>query len=148
MRDNKGNTLYITYNGTTLYSVRDGVGRITTFEFDNGKLSGIIDPSERKTSYIYDGDKLKNIVYPDTEMSSYDYNTTNGTLKSVSNNEGYRMEYAYFTGQAKRISQIKEIGSKGADGNWLDLLYGTNSTIFQMPLEEKIYISLTIWETQ
>ena len=130
IKDSNGNTLTLSYSGTTLISVTDGAGRVTTFESAAGNLTAIVDPSGRRTSYAYTGAQLTKITYSDGKYATYVYDA-NKNLTSATNFDGYKMQYIYYAASPYRVQQIHESNvSPVTDGQGVNIVYGFNSTTY------------------
>ncbi|MBM7871480.1 RHS repeat-associated protein [Clostridium pascui] len=130
IQDSNGNVQLLSYQGTTLKSITDGAGRTTNFRIsDSGYLLGIIEPSGRETSFAYTGTKLTKITYPDGKIALYDYDINNNLI-NVTNIDGYKITYGYNTNAPYTVKSVQETGTDGTPGGNLNLVYGTNTTIF------------------
>ncbi|QGU96846.1 DNRLRE domain-containing protein [Clostridium bovifaecis] len=128
IRDNNNNALTLSYNGTALKTITDGVGRKTELDLSTGGyLLGVTDPSGRRTSYSYTGTNLTKITYPDGKYSTYTYDGNNNLTYAV-NYDGYKIQYVYYTTAPYRVNQIKETNADGTPGEGINIKYGYNTT--------------------
>lgn len=128
--DANDNSLRLSYNGTTLKTITDGAGRVTTLDVTpEGYLIGVIDPANRRTSFSYNGIKLETITYPDGTTTKYTYDSAN-TLTSAMYNNGYKIVYDYYPTAPNRVKRILETHYNGTLGNELNIEYGYNTTFF------------------
>lgn len=128
--DKNGNVDVLRYNGTILYQVTDGAGRVTNFEAaTGGNLTGITDPDGRKTQFGYTGTDLTSIIYPDGNKTTYTYDS-NHNLTSAVNYDGLKLTYNYYTVSPYRVKQVSQTGSDGTGGGSLSFNYGFNDTSF------------------
>ncbi|MGH7191928.1 MAG: hypothetical protein ACREJM_00160, partial [Candidatus Saccharimonadales bacterium] len=93
--DRDGNWLEYGYNGdTTLASVLDNVGRLTSFTYTGGHLSSVTDFAGRTTSYVFTGGQLTQITRPapgDGEaqpVTTLGYDSTTGLLDAITDSDG------------------------------------------------------------
>ncbi|MEA4827303.1 MAG: DUF6531 domain-containing protein, partial [Clostridium sp.] len=130
IKDNNSNTITLNYDGTVLKYITDGAGRLITLDINtSGYLLGIIDPSNRRTSFYYDGIKLTRVTYPDGKYSTYTYDSNNN-LTYVTNYDGYKIQYVYYTAAPYRVNQIIETNADGSPGQGLNIKYSYNSTTY------------------
>ncbi|MDO6355966.1 DNRLRE domain-containing protein [Caloramator sp. CAR-1] len=131
IKDNNGNTITLSYQGTVLKTIADPAGRIVILETtDAGYLTGILDSAGRRTSFQYTGTKLTKITYPDGNYTTYSYDSQN-RLISAQNFDGYKMSYTYYAGAGSKIYEVIETSAGGAQGNKLTIEYGFNKTKFK-----------------
>ena len=113
IQDASGNTITLTYNSTydKLTSIRDEVGRITSFGYNaNGCLTSI--------------------TYPDGTVSNYTYDSSNRLIGAQSV-DGYKINYEYTTTMGvPQVSKIYETNGTNT-GRSLEIIYPTvGTTIF------------------
>lgn len=128
--DSNDNAITLSYEGTRLKYIYDGVGRKTTLNINSsGYLVDIIEPDSNKTSFTYNGTQLASILYPDGKSSKYIYDSNNN-LKEVVNIDGYKIKYDYYDTGSKKVKKTYEVSSDGTIGKSLDLIYGYNTTSY------------------
>ncbi|SHH68969.1 DNRLRE domain-containing protein [Clostridium intestinale] len=128
--DSNANKLDLQYYDGKLKYVVDGAGRVTKLEYSiYGKLQEIYYPDNTKVRFDYSGDIMKWITYADGKQSVYDYNGQNN-LTSVTNIDGYKMSYEYYSQSPNRIKKVTEGNTDGTVGSSMSYEYSYNSTKF------------------
>lgn len=134
VKDKNGNTLVVAWNEGRVISVTDGAGRKTVLTYlknSQGKLTylhEITSPSGKKKLFGYNNGDLVKIIDIDKETVNYTYDK-NHMLTSLTDVDGYRVNYEYYTSSPYRVKRITEFGGN-VKGNSLTLTYGYNSTKF------------------
>lgn len=134
VKDKNGNTLVVAWNEGRVISVTDGAGRKTVLTYlknSQGKLTylhEITSPSGKKKLFGYNNGDLVKIIDIDNETVNYTYDK-NHMLTSLTDVDGYRVNYEYYTSSPYRVKRITEFGGN-VKGNSLTLTYGYNSTKF------------------
>ena len=134
VKDKNGNTLVVAWNDGRVISVTDGAGRKTVLTYlknSQGKLTylhEITSPSGKKKLFGYNNGDLVKIIDIDNETVNYTYDK-NHMLTSLTDVDGYRVNYEYYTSSPYRVKRITEFGGN-VKGNSLTLTYGYNSTKF------------------
>ena len=134
VKDKNGNTLVVAWNEGRVISVTDGAGRKTVLTYlknSQGKLTylhEITSPSGKKKLFGYNNGDLVKIIDIDNETVNYTYDK-NHMLTSLTDVDGYRVNYEYYTSSPYRVRRITEFGGN-VKGNSLTLTYGYNSTKF------------------
>ncbi|QLY78026.1 carbohydrate binding domain-containing protein [Clostridium intestinale] len=128
--DSNGNKIDLQYNNGRLKSVVDGAGRITRLEYNASNiLQEIYYPDNTRVRFDYSGNVMKWITYADGKQSIYDYDGQNN-LTSVTNIDGYKMNYEYYSQSPNRIKKLTEGNTDGTLGSSMSYEYSYNSTKF------------------
>ncbi|MDD2378140.1 MAG: hypothetical protein PHE05_04855, partial [Bacilli bacterium] len=129
IKDTSNNQINITYSGTNIVTVTDGIGDTINFTYSNNLLSTITDKAGRTLTYGYTGNNLTSITYPDNLITQYTYDTNK--LIQVINVDNSKVKYDYYYGyNLARVKTITEYGTDGTLGNSLNLTYGQKVTTF------------------
>jgi RHS repeat-associated protein len=135
--DRNGNTLTISYNGTTPTTVTDAVGRQFTITITGGHVTQINAPGSRTYNYGYDGNgNLTSYTDPSGMVTQYGYDSSH-RLTSITFN--------YISGGAQD-QQTNVTTTLTYDTTASDLAYN-RLTAFHDPLNVDVHISYSVQGT-
>lgn len=140
-KDENNNTITYTYNTDgNISSITDPAGKTTNFAYltatDGTKhVSEITLPDTKKITLTYSESLLTKVKFADGKSSIYAYNS-DGRIISVSQcdestnpvTNGMSVEFLY--NDNGQIIKITEKGNTGTEGNYLNIQYNENYTIF------------------
>ena len=146
MQDNDGNTSYFTKNGDIWYltEIKDTKESTIKIEYLNNKIVKVIDGNEKEITVTY-GTNVITVTSPnETVTLNYENNllksivSKNGTTNITYNNHniiskitditGKSIGYEYYDTIPYRVKKISEYGINNTLGNYLELIYGFNTT--------------------
>lgn len=119
--DANGNKMTIDFNSTTgnkILSVTDGAGKKITLTEDvtTGYIKTIQDPAGRITSFNYSQGKIVRITNPDSTKIHFTYDA-DGSIESITDIDGYKVEFEYSSlASGKQVTSIQEYGTNGTAG--------------------------------
>lgn len=114
--DSNGYKYVFNYTGSTISSVSyygTGTTALSTVSYSNGAYGNLT------------------VTFPDSKQAKYEWNPANANVLKVSNTDGRAIAYTIATGSRKYVTKIQEIATNGTTGNYIDITYGVNQTIFE-----------------
>lgn len=126
--DSNGNKIDLQYNSGKLTRVVDGAGRVTRLEYSiHNMLQEIYYPDNTRVRFDYYTNIMQVITYADGKKASFAYDGQNN-LTSVTDIDGYKMNYEYYSQSPNRIKKVTEGNSNGTVGQSMSYEYSFNST--------------------
>lgn len=125
---------YQSGNSNLISKITDGVGRIYTFSYNNGKLSNIVyngneNENLKTVAYSYSSDgTLSSVTFSDNKTVNYQW--ADNTLDRVTNTDGYNFVFTYTDESLPRIKTVKEYASDGTLGEDINISYSVNKTTY------------------
>ena len=127
MEDGRGNAHTLTYNGSQLASVSDGLGRVLTFTYGaGGLLARVADQTTRHVDFTYSGTNLATATDPLGHITTYNSDGS-GNLLSITHPRG-NAPISQTYDSSSRVSSQTELGA-----NTTTLSYGQNATTITDP---------------
>ncbi|MBO5097888.1 MAG: RHS repeat protein, partial [Agathobacter sp.] len=125
----------ISYDGTSnrIKEIRDGVGRVYKFTYENNLLTKIGYHGKNGSSgteitnitFTYSSSKLTKITYKDETDSHFTYDGTK--LLTAMDIDDNKVKFTYSTGITKRIASVEELDGS-ISGNKITIDYAHNKT--------------------
>ena len=131
--------------------ITDGVGRVYDFSYNGELLSEIIYKGSGsevlyRVRYEYFGSELTKVIDNDDKSSSYGYGD-NHLLTTVTDLDGYKLQFAYqttSTGKNSRVESVKEYDGTVAGGE-LEIEYAHNQTTMKDVSENVQIMQFNNW---
>lgn len=134
--DSLNNTILYGYDSSgNVTSITDGAGRIyaisntTNLATNTTHISSITAPDGKTVNFSYstaqeNKERLTSISYPGGITNYFTY-STDGNITQIQQSDNSKITYSYTD---DKVVQIKEYGTDGTEGNYLNISYNDNNT--------------------
>lgn len=133
--DSLNNTILYSYdNSGNVTSITDGAGRIYTINYTTNSsgistnISSIVAPDGKTVTFSYsileNKERLTAISYSSGITNYFTY-SSDGNIIEIQHSDNSKISYSYAN---DKVVQIKEYGTDGTEGNYLNISYNDNNT--------------------
>lgn len=138
--DQNGNTLTVTYSGSKIASIADGVGRKVICSYDaNGLLSTVTDPSGKVKRFTYRNSLLTQITDTDQKTITYTYHGSRA-MAAAASIDGYKVQYTYSEQAPYRVRKVSESAGSTAGQSFEVWRYDNQSRFTDHKGRQEIYL--------